>query len=154
MLLLVLIFDPSFFNPLFILPIHSSYINFCPPLLFFVLLPFIHFLPPASLFFFSDLSFPASLCFPSSPFPSSYTFPSIAPLSPSPSFVCLSSLLLLPHPSSIGLSFQISYPWMSSFRSQTPRTQPTTYCTQCWCTAGTTMAVTTSSILTQKETAK
>lgn len=53
-----------------------------------------------------------------------------------------------------GLSFQISCPWMSSSRSQTQRTRPTTSCTRCWCTAGTTTAVTTSSILIQKETAK
>lgn len=74
-------------------------------------------------------------------------------------FSLLSRVNLLPSLShllhySAGLSFQISCPWMSSSRSQTQKTQPTTSCTQCWCTAGTTTAVTTSSILIQKETAK
>lgn len=53
-----------------------------------------------------------------------------------------------------GLSFQTSYLWMSSSRSLTPRTQQTTFCMRCWYTVGTTMAATTSSISTPKETAK
>lgn len=91
------------------------------------------FLPPSS-FLSLWLSSPFSpachllSCFPSSLSPCSHTHESISP-NPHRSS-CLSSLLL-PPPHSIGLSFQISCPWMSSFRSQTQRTQLTTSCMQC-----------------------
>lgn len=104
---------------LIVLMFDSTLSNFCPPLFLSIWLSS-PFSPACHLMSRFPSSLSLSLC--------SHTHESISPHPHRSS--CLSSLLL-PPPHSIGLSFQISCPWMSSFRSQTPRTQLTTSCMQC-----------------------